>query len=79
MRENAASKAVRYLGEGRVIVTQVTPGDVRATTRGDGAIWHQAYSAGQWVCDCTARTPDCSHLRALRLVTAVDLTGKGNR
>ena len=73
MRENAASKAKRYLTEGRVVITQVVPGRVDAIVRGDGSIHAAGYRSGTWACSCPARTADCSHLRALRLTTAVDL------
>ncbi|MFZ6002628.1 MAG: hypothetical protein ACOYXM_01715 [Actinomycetota bacterium] len=72
-RESAAAKAERYIAQGRLVVTQVQPGHVRATCRGDGHLWHQAYAHGAWVCDCPARTPACSHLVALKRVVAVDL------
>lgn len=35
MRENAATKGLRYLTEGRVIVTKVNGGSVLAYVRGD--------------------------------------------
>lgn len=72
-REDAATKARRYLTEGRLTVTSVANGRVRAVTRGDGAIWHQRYSAGAWTCDCPVVTDQCAHLRAVRLVCVVDL------
>lgn len=72
-RETAATKAHRILSEGRLIITTAQPGHVASLCRGDGAVWHQAYAHGQWTCDCPARTDQCSHLRALRSVTAPDL------
>jgi hypothetical protein len=73
-RENAATKAARYLAaEGRLIVTEVQPGHVRATARGDGHLWHLAYAHGAWSCTCPVRTDRCSYLHALRSVVAVDL------
>ncbi len=73
-RENAATKARRYLTEGRVIVTHARPGhSVHATIRGDGTIHHAYWRSGAWVCDCPVRTDQCAHLIALRLVTAPDL------
>ena len=74
-RENAATKARRYLGEGRLIVLQVKagrPGYVRAVCRGDGQMHRQTYN-GRWSCTCPALTDQCSHLTALRMVVAVDL------
>lgn len=75
MRESAAVKASRLLHEGRLILTQVQPGSVRATCRGEGHVWQLAYERGRWVCDCPARSDACSHLRALRKVVAVDIGG----
>lgn len=72
MRENAATKARRYLTEARVIVTTAAPGNVTATARGDGAIYHLGYS-GHWWCSCPVRTDQCAHLIALRLITCPDL------
>lgn len=74
MRENAASKARRYLVEGRVVVTVVRTGGVMARVRGDGRVWDAGYLQGRWYCNCWARTDQCAHLRALRLITAPDLT-----
>ena len=73
MRENAASKAKRYLTEGRVVITQVVPGRVDAIVRGDGTVYASSYHGGTWTCSCPARTAECCHLRAVRLVTAPDL------
>ena len=73
MRENAAEKARRYLGEGRVVIAQVTPQRVDAFVRGDGQIYAAGFHNEQWVCDCPARSDACCHLRAVRLVTAPDL------
>jgi uncharacterized Zn finger protein len=73
-RELVAEKARRYLGEGRVIVTDAGPGHVTASVRGDGAMWWVAYDAGEWACTCPNRTT-CVHRRAVRLITAPDLEG----
>ena len=78
MRESAATKARRYLVEGRVILTEVTPDRVRGLVRGNGAIYSAGYQYGQWTCDCPAVTAKCCHLIALRLTTAPDLTGPCN-
>lgn len=73
-RENAAAKADRYLLEGRIVVLSVQPGDhVRAAARGDGRVHRMTWKAGLWRCSCPARTDQCSHLRALRRVVAIDL------
>lgn len=72
-RENAAAKARRYLGEGRLIVVRAERNWVRAVCRGDGAVWHPRFEWGSWSCDCPARSVSCAHLVALRLVTAPDV------
>jgi hypothetical protein len=75
-RDNAASKARRYLAEGRVIVTHARPRTaVRAVVRGDGVLWRCGWDGGSWWCECPVRSDQCAHLRALRLVTAPDLMG----
>ncbi len=73
MRETVALKAKRYLSEGRVIIVAVEPGRVEAKVRGDGRIYTSGFVGGQWLCDCPAVSQGCCHLRALRLITAVDL------
>jgi len=73
-RENARDKAARYLTSGRVNVLAVGPGHVRATVRGDGFLWPVSYStAAGWDCRCPARTDQCCHLLAVRLVCTPDL------
>lgn len=74
MRENAAAKAKRYLTEGRIILTDVSEGHVAASVRGEGAIYTSTYAYGTWRCSCPARTDTCCHLKALRLVTAPEVT-----
>lgn len=69
-RESAAVKALRYLGEARLTVTAVDGDRVRATCRGDGEAYRCGHEPGRgWTCNCPARTDQCSHLVALRLVT----------
>lgn len=72
-RENAAAKARRYLGEGRLVLTRVDPLRVIGACRGDGAIHTVTYTQRTWACTCPARTDQCAHLLAVRLVVAVDL------
>ena len=74
-REPASAKGRRILTEGRVILLEVRPGRVTAAIRGEGAI-HKAGFDGAWWCTCPARSDQCSHLHALRLVTAPDLTDR---
>ena len=75
-RESARDKATRYLAEGRVILVRVDRAAVVGKVRGEGAIHTTWWQAGDWVCDCPhqARTTDCSHIHALRRITAVDLS-----
>lgn len=77
MRESATSKAKRYLSEGRVTIVDVKPDRVSALIRGDGHIYASGYTNGRWTCDCMAVTDRCSHLYALRLVTAPDFNDPG--
>lgn len=74
MRESAADKARRYLTEGRVILTRVSDRIVAARVRGDGAIWDVVYTRGRWSCNCPVTTDQCAHCRAVRLVTAPEVT-----
>jgi uncharacterized Zn finger protein len=67
-REGAATKARRYLCEGRLTVLSVHAGRIWAECRGDGETYQLGYAHGRWHCSCPARTIDCAHLRALRLV-----------
>lgn len=73
VRENAAAKARRYLTEGRVILTEVSPGRIGARVRGDGSVYDIRFQDGHWSCDCPALTDQCSHLRAIRLVVAPEV------
>jgi uncharacterized Zn finger protein len=77
MRENARTKADRYLVEGRIVITAVTSrhgGSVQATARGEGAVYSLAWTPQRgWTCTCPVRTDQCAHLIALRRVTATDL------
>ena len=71
-REDAMTKGRRLLGEGRLYVVRVQrePFEVVAYCRGDhGLVYQCKFLGGQWGCECEARSEDCSHLRALRLVT----------
>lgn len=71
VRENASHKARRYLVEGRVIVTYASTYRVKAQVRGVGGVWFPSFHEDSgWQCDCPTRSDRCSHLIALRLVTA---------
>ena len=71
-RENAEAKAKRYLAEGRVIVVSVSNDRVLARVRGDGQVWLVMFEGGVWSCPCPARTDQCSHLRALHMMSAAE-------
>jgi hypothetical protein len=71
-RENAATKARRYLCEGRLVVTEVDGETVHATCRGDGLIHSVEHTRRRgWRCSCPAATA-CSHILATRLVVATN-------
>lgn len=69
MRENAQAKGRRYLVEGRLVLTEIRPGLIRATCRGAGHVYSLGWTqGGGWRCDCAAKSA-CSHLHALKTVT----------
>lgn len=74
-RETKDEKAMRYLCEGRVVLVHVSRSAVTAHVRGEGAVYRTRWEAGAWSCTCPhgARTTDCSHVAAVKRVTAVDL------
>lgn len=66
VNEGAPMKARRYLLEGRLRIE--TGAEISAVCRGDGESYLLGFRAGSWYCTCPARTNQCAHLRALRLV-----------
>jgi uncharacterized Zn finger protein len=69
MRESARKKGARYLSEARLTIERVDPEGVRATVRGDNALYIVSWNRAEgWRCTCPAMR-DCSHLVATRLVT----------
>lgn len=65
-------KADRLLLEGRLRIRRVDGNEVVAECRGDsGGVYDLVHYDGRWSCSCPART-DCSHLRALWRVVAVE-------
>lgn len=79
-REDAATKARRYIGEGRLHVLLVHRDRIMAECKGDGAIWHPCFVRGAWHCDCPhGGARNCSHLAALRLVTTAPAHRGGDR
>jgi uncharacterized Zn finger protein len=73
-RENAAAKGRRYLVEGRLTVRQGSHAGVVAFVRGDSGLVYRAEWSSDlgWLCNCLARTDQCAHLVALRLVTVAN-------
>lgn len=69
-REDARTKGLRYLTEGRLTVTRVNGDDVEAVCRGGGEFFRCGHDrkSSRWYCDCPAKTR-CSHLWALQTVT----------
>lgn len=74
MRETVDAKARRYLIEARVRVLHCdeNAGIIEAEVRGDSRLYSTGRDAEGWYCTCAARTRDCSHVRALRLVTVLE-------
>jgi uncharacterized Zn finger protein len=68
-RENAATKAMRYLVEGRCILRYVDDERVVARVRGR-EVYDVEFAPGRgWSCSCAARGR-CAHIIALVHVTA---------
>jgi hypothetical protein len=67
-------KAARILAGGRLKITSLGADGITAICLGDTA--DSAYEVGQdpggWRCSCPARR-ECSHIRALKLVTVFNL------
>ena len=62
-------KFARLLIDGRLLVTWVDGILVTAECRGDsGDVYKLGWDGARWYCGCEARG-DCSHLRALWMVT----------
>ena len=70
-REDAATKARRLLGEGRLTVIAIGDDRILARCRGDEAeVYVLGRTPGGWACSC-ATLGRCSHIRALQLVVLV--------
>ena len=65
-------KADRMLLEARLRIVEANDEGVYATCRGDTGLYFLGYREGVWFCGCPSRV-DCSHLRALQRVWAVEL------
>lgn len=73
-RESAHNKGRRYLLEGRLTIRQYDRSGVIAFIRGDSGLVYRAEWSRDlgWLCNCLARSDQCAHLVALRLVTVVN-------
>jgi uncharacterized Zn finger protein len=71
MREDAATKGLRYLTEGRLTIAWLDGRKIEAVCLGDSAEnYRLGYDRGAWWCECPARGR-CAHLTALMRVTLV--------
>ena len=69
-KENAPTKAMRYLVEGRCIIRIVDEDRVVARVRGR-EVYDVEWSHGSgWSCSCPARSTHCAHRLAVAHVTA---------
>jgi hypothetical protein len=69
VREDAATKGLRYLTEGRLTIFLIDGREIEALCLGDSAEYSRlGYRRGGWWCDCPARGR-CAHLTALMRVT----------
>lgn len=68
--EGAPAKARRYLIEGRLTIAVMTADRLLARCQGDGETYTLGFrfKKNAWFCTCPARSDQCAHLRALRLV-----------
>jgi hypothetical protein len=72
--ETLDGKARRYLTEARVRILHCDEQDgiLEAEVRGDSRLHSAGRDEEGWFCSCPARTPNCSHVRALRLITVLE-------
>jgi hypothetical protein len=66
-QESLEDRAERYLLEGRLIVSFVDRGIIRAVCEGDRRLYELGYERDWW-CGCSNKGP-CAHLIALQTVT----------
>lgn len=74
-RESAHDKGRRYLVEGRLTIRSANrAGAVVAVVKGDSGLVYRAEWSPDigWTCNCLARSDQCAHLVALRLVTTAN-------
>lgn len=73
MRESAYDKGSRLLAEGRVIVREASRYGFIASVRGEGHVYDTRWQFGTWSCTCAAHQPTCSHIAALKRISAIDI------
>lgn len=77
-RETVREKAGRLLLEGRVLIVSVGASGVVAHVRGESGLYVTSWAAGLWSCSCPhIGRSDCSHVLAVKRITAVDLPEPG--
>ena len=76
MRENAVTKAARYLAENRVRILECheDTGILSAEVRGQGSVYVVSHDGDGWTCTCPARRADCAHVLACKAVTVFEPT-----
>lgn len=67
-KERTDDKARRLLSTGKLRIVRMDKDFIHAECKGDNAVYDLFYKDEHWYCSCPARI-DCSHLRALWLVT----------
>jgi SWIM zinc finger len=74
VREDVQTKARRYLAEGRVRIRILNEqsGVADAEVRGSGAVYSVEHDDKGWSCNCPAKSKNCAHVLALKLVTVLE-------
>ena len=67
-RESTDEKARRLLATGKLRIVRMDSNFIHAECQGEHDTYDLFWKDGHWYCSCPARV-DCSHLRALWLVT----------
>jgi hypothetical protein len=71
-RENAPTRALRFLVEGRLMIRHVGLDLVDACVRGDsGVLRRVTFDPSGWSCTCPARSDRCAHVLAVKTVVVV--------
>jgi SWIM zinc finger len=59
----------------RIIACDEAAGTVMAEVRGSGAVYAAGHGPKGWSCDCPAKSKNCAHVLALKLVTVLEPRG----